>query len=60
MRPLQAEIIAALKTQPTIDPKAEIRRSVDFLKDYLKEYIFKNIRPRDFWWPRFNISRCFS
>ncbi|MCP8850029.1 ammonia-dependent NAD(+) synthetase [Latilactobacillus curvatus] len=40
MRPLQAEIIAALKTQPTIDPKAEIRRSVDFLKDYLKKNIF--------------------
>ena len=40
MRHLQAEIIAALKTQPTIDPKAEIRRSVDFLKDYLKKNIF--------------------
>lgn len=40
MRPLQAEIIAALKTQPTIDPKAEIRRSVDFLKNYLKKNTF--------------------
>ena len=40
MRPLQAEIIAALKTQSTIDPKAEIRRSVDFLKDYLKKNTF--------------------
>lgn len=40
MRPLQAEIIAALKTQPTIDPKAEIRWSVDFLKDYLKKNTF--------------------
>ncbi|MCW8780071.1 ammonia-dependent NAD(+) synthetase [Latilactobacillus curvatus] len=40
MRPLQAEIIAALKTQPTIDPKAEIQRSVDFLKDYLKKNTF--------------------
>lgn len=40
MRPLQAEIIADLKTQPTIDPKAEIRRSVDFLKDYLKKNTF--------------------
>ncbi|KRM20970.1 ammonia-dependent NAD(+) synthetase [Latilactobacillus graminis] len=40
MRPLQAEIIAALKTQPTIDPKKEIRRSVDFLKDYLKKNSF--------------------
>ncbi|MSD83536.1 ammonia-dependent NAD(+) synthetase [Lactobacillus curvatus] len=40
MRPLQAEIIAALKTQPTIDPKKEIRRSVDFLKDYLEKNTF--------------------
>lgn len=40
MRHLQAEIIAAIKTQPTIDPKAEIRRSVDFLKDYLKKNTF--------------------
>lgn len=40
MRPLQAEIIAALKIQPTIDPKKEIRRSVDFLKDYLKKNTF--------------------
>ncbi|WP_426385910.1 ammonia-dependent NAD(+) synthetase [Latilactobacillus curvatus] len=40
MRHLQAEIIAALKTQPTIDPKAEIRRSVDFLKNYLKKNTF--------------------
>ncbi|MCM0725788.1 ammonia-dependent NAD(+) synthetase [Latilactobacillus curvatus] len=40
MRHLQAEIIAALKTQSTIDPKAEIRRSVDFLKDYLKKNTF--------------------
>lgn len=32
MNALQAEIIAALKTQPTIDPAKEIRRSVDFMK----------------------------
>ncbi|MCH4172686.1 MAG: ammonia-dependent NAD(+) synthetase [Lactobacillus sp.] len=37
MRPLQKEIIAVEKTLPTIDPKAEIRRSVDFLKAYLKK-----------------------
>jgi NAD+ synthase len=36
MRELQKEIIAALKVQPTIDPKQEIRRSVDFMKNYLK------------------------
>ncbi|SPS03229.1 ammonia-dependent NAD(+) synthetase [Latilactobacillus sakei] len=37
MNALQAEIIAALKTQPTIDPAKEIRRSVDFMKAYLKK-----------------------
>lgn len=35
MRALQAEIIAKLGVQPTVDPQVEIRRSVDFLKDYL-------------------------
>ncbi|MFD1465788.1 ammonia-dependent NAD(+) synthetase [Lapidilactobacillus mulanensis] len=40
MRPLQAKIIALEKTQPTIDPQTEIRRSVDFLKDYLKQNTF--------------------
>ncbi|WP_416353297.1 ammonia-dependent NAD(+) synthetase [Agrilactobacillus fermenti] len=37
MRPLQKEIIAVEHTQPTIDPQKEIRRSVDFLKAYLKK-----------------------
>lgn len=37
---LQAEIIKELGTKPEIDPKAEIRKSVDFLKDYLKKYPF--------------------
>ncbi|WCJ52057.1 hypothetical protein OKF32_01350 [Lentilactobacillus buchneri] len=40
MRAKQQEIIDALKVKPTIDPKAEIRRSVDFLKDYLKKFSF--------------------
>ncbi|MCQ1948361.1 ammonia-dependent NAD(+) synthetase [Arthrobacter sp. zg-Y859] len=35
MRKLQAEIIAELGVHPTIDAAAEIRRRVDFLKDYL-------------------------
>ncbi len=35
MHPLQAEIIAALDVQPQIDAAAEVRRRVDFLKDYL-------------------------
>ena len=40
MRPLQVEIIKALKTKPTIDPQQEFRRSVDFMKDYMKKYAF--------------------
>lgn len=40
MRPLQTAIIAALKTQPMIDPAVEIRRSVDFLKNYLYQNTF--------------------
>ncbi|WP_407889917.1 ammonia-dependent NAD(+) synthetase [Levilactobacillus sp. N40-8-2] len=40
MRAMQREIIEALKVQPTIDPAKEIRRSVDFLKAYLKHYDF--------------------
>lgn len=35
MRPLQAKIIADLHVQPTINPEAEIQRSVEFLKQYL-------------------------
>ncbi|KRN27215.1 NAD synthetase [Lactobacillus selangorensis] len=40
MRPLQKEIIETLHVQPTIDPETEIRRSVDFLKAYLKKNTF--------------------
>ncbi|MDD0859467.1 ammonia-dependent NAD(+) synthetase [Arthrobacter alpinus] len=36
MRELQAQIIAELGVQATIDPKAELARRVTFLKDYLK------------------------
>lgn len=36
MRELQKKIIAYEHVQPQIDPQAEIRRSVDFLKEYLK------------------------
>lgn len=36
MRELQAEIIKELGVKPEIDPAAEIRDRVDFLKDYLK------------------------
>lgn len=38
MRPLQKEIIAALKTKPVIKPEEEIRCSIDFMKDYLLAY----------------------
>ncbi len=40
MREKQKEIIAALKVKPKIDPKEEIRVSVNFLKSYLKKYPF--------------------
>lgn len=36
MRELQAQIIAELGVQPTIDPAGEITRRVTFLKEYLK------------------------
>jgi NAD+ synthase len=35
MREQQARIIAELNVTPTIDPAAEIRRRIDFVKDYL-------------------------
>ena len=37
---LQKEIIKELVVKPTIDPKAEIRVSIDFLKAYLKKHPF--------------------
>ena len=40
MRPLQEQIIAQLKVQPKIDPQTEIRRSIDFLKEYLQKHSF--------------------
>ncbi|AVK61862.1 NAD(+) synthase [Lactobacillus sp. CBA3605] len=40
MRPLQTEIIKALHVAPQIDPETEIRRSIDFLKAYLKKNSF--------------------
>lgn len=36
MRPLQQEIIQQLQVQPIIDPANEVRRTIDFLKQYLK------------------------
>lgn len=40
MRPLQEKIINELKVKPEINAEEEIRRSVDFLKDYLKKHPF--------------------
>lgn len=40
LRKLQAKIIEQLKVKPEIDPEAEIRRSIDFLKAYLKKFSF--------------------
>lgn len=40
MNQLQKEIITALKTQPTIEANAEIRKSVEMMKNYLKKYSF--------------------
>ena len=37
---LQEEIIAQLGVKPIIDPKEEIRKSVDFLKAYLRKHPF--------------------
>lgn len=37
---LQKEIIQELGVKPTIDPKAEIRVSIDFLKAYLRKHPF--------------------
>lgn len=38
MRPLQKEIIDELKVLPNAQPEEEIRRSVDFLKEYLLKH----------------------
>ncbi|MFD2443891.1 ammonia-dependent NAD(+) synthetase [Bacillus sp. CGMCC 1.16607] len=40
MSSFQTKVIAELKTKPTIDPKEEIRISVNMMKDYLKKYPF--------------------
>lgn len=40
MRPLQAKIVKELGVKPEIDPAAEVRRSVDFLKAYAKKNTF--------------------
>lgn len=40
MSTLQQQIIKELRVQPEIDVKAEIRKSIDFLKEYARKYSF--------------------
>ena len=40
MRTLQEEIIERFKVKSKIDPKEEIRISIDFIKDYVKKFPF--------------------
>ncbi|RUL51721.1 ammonia-dependent NAD(+) synthetase [Lysinibacillus antri] len=40
MSHLQQQIIDELKVLPTIDPEVEVRKSIDFLKDYAKKHSF--------------------
>ncbi|MEK4026981.1 MULTISPECIES: ammonia-dependent NAD(+) synthetase [Bacillaceae] len=40
MTDLQKKIIEELKVKPVIDPQEEIRKSIDFMKAYLRKYSF--------------------
>jgi len=40
MSDLQKQIVDEMKVKPSIDPKEEIRRSIDFMKDYMKKHPF--------------------
>ena len=40
MKSLQEKIIAELKVKPVIDPQEEIRKSVDFMKEYARRHTF--------------------
>ena len=58
---LQTEIINELGVKPTIDPKEEIRKSIDFMKAYLKNIRFlKTFVLRYQRRPRFYFSRPFG
>lgn len=37
---IQQQIISDLKVQPKIDPQTELRKSIDFIKDYVKKNSF--------------------
>ena len=58
---LQETIIQELGVKPVIDAQKEIRRSIDFLKRYLKKTSLpKNLCTRDFWGTRLNLGRSFG
>lgn len=40
MSDLQKKIVEEMNVSPTIDPEAEIRRSIDFMKAYMKKHPF--------------------
>lgn len=40
MTTLQQQIVEEMNVKPVIDPKEEIRKSIDFLKDYLQKHSF--------------------
>ena len=40
MKSLQEKIIAELKVKPVIDPQEEIRKSVEFMKEYARRHTF--------------------
>ena len=40
MRPLQKQIIETLKVQPKIDVQEEVKRTIQFLKEYLVKHSF--------------------
>ena len=40
MRPLQKQIIETLKVQPKIDVQEEVKRTIQFLKEYLVKHPF--------------------
>ena len=54
---LQETIIQQLGVKPVIDAREEIRRSIEFLKKYLKKHPFlKSFCIRNFWWSRLDFS----
>lgn len=58
---LQETIIQELGVKPVIDAQEEIRRSIDFLKRYLKKHPFlKTFVLGIFWGTRLNLGRAFG